>query len=219
VLAKGEEFDVYRFRVPQRITIPVSILVPTRDDLEDFRPSFALIGPGLGDAGAGSPTPMAPQSVLERVAALELATDSDPDVVIVSAPPEQWGSFFEPFSFERYYQGPEVQISVEPGTDYYVAVFHPARQEGDYVLGLGTRESFGPGDVFSSIVAVGRIKLGLYGQGEIRWGALAIGLGMITLIVALAVGLLVRSRRRRRSRDGGPTARSETPPDTVLDGR
>lgn len=200
VLAEGEAFDVYRFSVAEPIEIPVGILVPRRPELAGFRPSFAVIGPDLGDAVGGADAADLPSALGRRLTDAGRTSPSAlrMGAVVGGGPSADWGSFFEPFSFERYHQGPDLQVSLQPGQDYYVVVYDPSGATGDYVLGMGTREAFTPADVVRSIVAVGRIKLGLYGQGSLRWGTLAVAVSLAATVAAVVTLLVVRSRRRRR---------------------
>lgn len=105
--------------------------VPEIDGLQEFRPSLALIGPGLP------------------------AFDAPPDVTL---PAESGGvrvddarvtpraRFDEQFSGTSYYRGPRLDLPLPADGRYYVIVFDESGATGKYTLAIGTREVFGGGD-------------------------------------------------------------------------
>jgi hypothetical protein len=116
-------------------------------------------------------------------------------------------TFYEPFSFTRYYEGGSTHVVLEGGQTYYLVVYDPRGGYGEYVLGVGERESFTVMDVLASVGAVARIKLGLSGQSDLHSGAVLVLAGVAAALVAVAAVLVARHRRRaaRRSaaRGGG----------------
>jgi len=86
---------------------------------------------------------------------------------------------------------------------YYLVVYDPAAQRGEYALGIGEAEKFTAGDALRSVVAVARIKLGLYGQGAFHWLNAVILTALLAGLIALVV-LLARRRFRARARGAGP---------------
>jgi hypothetical protein len=185
-LAQGEESDVYSLRTGSAVEIPVELLVPVRDEYADFRPSFALVGPGLGDE--------APPFIAAR---LREAGLTDLGTTVVTDPGlADRGTFYEPFSFTSYYRGGEVRVRLRPGETYYLVVYDEDRTTGEYAVGLGEAEQFGGGDVLRTLVIVPRMKLGLYGQGAFHPLA-AVLLGLVLTALVLGAALLVRRRLRR----------------------
>jgi hypothetical protein len=187
-------FDVYRFQVSQAGSLPTSLLVPARPELADFRPSYAVIGPGLG--GAGNEMPEFVRSRLESA-----GTTGTLGAVLVPDPgTSPRDTFFEPFARENYYKGGQRDLYFEPGAYYYVVVWDPQGRAGDYVLGLGEKESFGPRAVAAAVLAVFRIKLGLYGSRAPRWGNVGWLAGLLAILAAVVVAIVagVRSVRHRR---------------------
>jgi hypothetical protein len=201
-LAPGEAFDAYRLMVSRPASTPVEMLVPKSDTYGDFRPAFALIGPGLPAAGR------APAFIVERLRTASTAASPVPGaplrVLVVPDPAAAAREgFYEPFSFTSYYRGGESRVDLVPGVTYYLVVYEPAGQRGEYALGIGEAEEFTAGDVLRSVVAVVRIKLGLYGQGAFHWPAAVILAALLAGLMALVV-LLVRRRVRARARAAGP---------------
>jgi len=200
-LAPQESFDVYRFKVSRPVSTPVEMLAPKTGEYRGFRPAFALIGPGLPAAGAE------PAFVRERLraayTAVSLVPGVYPRVLVVPDPGAvERPAFYEPFSFSSYYRGGATRIDLRPGVMYYLVVYDPAGQAGEYALGIGEAEEFTAGDALRSVIAVVRIKLGLYGQGAFHWRAAVVMAALLAGLVALLV-LLVRRRLRGRATAAG----------------
>lgn len=198
-LATDAAFDVWAIGTGADSSTPIQILVPAGARHEAFRPSFALIGPGL--VSDGSP----PGFVAER---LELAGDAGPaqgrgavGVIVVADPgAAARPTFYEPFSFTRYYEGGSTRVELEGGRTYYLVVYDPRGGAGEYVLGVGERESFTLTDAGASVGAVARIKLGLYGQSDLHGGAVLVAAGVVATLAAAAAVLVARYRRRAVNR-------------------
>ena len=206
-LALGETFDVYRLSVSHPVSTPVEMLVPKGGRYADFRPSFALVGPGLPGSC------VAPAFIRDRLRiatnAVSLVPGAYPQVIVVNDPgltPRP--TFYEPFSFTSYFRGGSTQVELRPGRVYYLVVYDPSGSTGEYALGVGTAESFTPADWVRSIVAVARLKLGLYGQGAFHVVNAVIMAAFVAAAVALVVVLWRRRRRRAalraRARAAGP---------------
>jgi hypothetical protein len=195
-LAPGETFDAYRLSVSHPVSTPVEMLVPKAGRYADFRPSFALVGAGL--PAVGVPPAFIRDRLRTATTAVSLVPGAYPQVVVVNDPgrtPRQ--TFYEPFSFTSYFRGASTTVELQPGRDYYLVVYDPAGVSGEYALGVGEAESFTPADWVRAIIAVARIKLGLYGQGAFH------PLNALVLAAVLgglmALGVVVWRRRRRRA--------------------
>ena len=200
-LAPGEAFDAYRLSVSRPVSTPVEMLVPKSGAYRDFRPAFALVGTGL--PAAGVPPAFIRERLRTAYTAVSLVPGAYPRVLVVPDPAAAArDGFYEPFSFTRYYRGGATRVDLSPGLTYYLVVYDPAGQTGEYALGIGEAEKFTAGDALRSVVAVVRIKLGLYGQGAFHWVAAAVMAALAAGLVALVV-LLVR-RLRARARAAGP---------------
>ena len=201
-LAPGEAFDAYRLTVSRPASTPVEMLVPKTGGYRDFRPAFALVGPGLPAAGAE------PAFIRERLrtanTAVSLVPGAYPRVLVVPDPgAAERAAFYEPFSFTSYYRGGATRVELKPGVTYYLVVYDSSGQTGEYALGIGEAERFTAGDALHSVVAVARIKLGLYGQGAFHWLNAFILAALLAGVVALVV-LLVRRRVRARATAASP---------------
>lgn len=200
-LAHDAPFDAYRLQVSHTAVTPIELLIPQTGALRDFRPSFALVGPGLRSSGA--PPPFIQSRVVAAYGNRSFPIGEGPGVVVIGDPGRTTReTFYEPFSFSRYYRGGQTTVTLRPGVSYYLVVWHPAGTTGPYAFGIGVAEKFSLGDVGRSLVDVVRIKLGLYGQGAFSWGSAA----ALAALVAAAIGLVVWAlrRRRRRRRPAGP---------------
>jgi hypothetical protein len=200
-LAPWESFDAYRLSVSRTVSTPVVMLVPKTGEYRDFRPAFALVGPGLPAAG------VEPAFIRARLrtayTAVSPVSGAYPRVLVVpDLGTAERPAFYEPFSFTSYYRGGDTRVDLRPGVTYYLVVYDPAGQTGEYALGIGEAEKFTAGDALRSVVAVVRIKLGLYGQGAFHWLAAVVMAALLVGLVALVV-LLVRRRLRGRARAAG----------------
>ena len=195
-LAFGEAFDAYKLTVSHAASTPVELLVPKAGRYRDFRPSFALVGPGVPQTGS---TPgFIGQRLRQAYDGRQLPMGEAPAVLVVNDPAQSpRPTFYEPFSFTSYFKGGSTQVELRPGRSYYLVVFDPRHQTGAYALGIGEAEKFSAGDALRSIVAVARVKLGLYGQGAFDPVNAAVLAALVAGVLALVV-LLRRRRRRRR---------------------
>ena len=201
-LAPWESFDAYRLKVSRPVSTPVEMLVPKAGRYRDFRPAFALVGQGL--PAAGVPPPFILERLRTAYTAVSLVPGAYPRVLVVPDPGAAARvGFYEPFSFTSYYRGGATRVQLRPGVTYHLVVYVSAGQTGEYALGIGEAEQFTAGDAVRSVIAVVRIKLGLYGQGAFKWlHAVALAL-LLAGLIAVSV-LLVRRRVRARARAAGP---------------
>jgi hypothetical protein len=191
-LAAGEVFDVYKLAVSQPSLTPVEMLVPRSAGYRDFRPAFVFVGPGLRSAGT------LPAFVADHLLAAYGAAEAAAIGVVVVPDPgaSPRATFYEPFSFTSYYRGGSAAADLRPGRVYYLLVYDPAGATGEYALGVAEAERFTPVDWLRAVVAVARIKLGLYGQGAFH---LVSALVLAVVLAGLAALVVVLWRRRRRS--------------------
>jgi hypothetical protein len=204
-LAHDAPFDAYRLHVSHAAVTPIELLIPQTGALRDFRPSFALVGFGLRSSG------VPPRFIESRLAAAygdrSFPMGDGPGVTVIGDPGSTPRStFYEPFSFSRYYRGGKTTVTLPPGVQYYLVVWDPAGSTGPYAFGIGVAEKFSLGDVARSLVDVVRIKLGLYGQSAFSWRAAAALAALAAALIAFVVWLV--RRRRRRRRPAGPAGTS-----------
>lgn len=126
----GEERFVLQLRFEERFAAPVEVFVPHQGALEDHRPAWALVGPGLP-----------PPSDEERAA-------------LPAALPDGWGAvvdlntvsprpvFYE-FVMRRFYWTSGAMAVVFPAGDSELWVFSPRNTTGKFGLGFGVEEGGG----------------------------------------------------------------------------
>lgn len=141
-----EDIDVYQFTLRRSTQVFVETLVPVCPAYAEFRPSFAIVGPGLD-----VPAELLPFELAAGYGAIVVPNYSDP----------QRPTFYEPFGNKSYYDGPEFeQVLSTPGT-YYVVVWDPAGIGGDYVAVLGDKEIWWPWDIIRALIQTPKIRRGL----------------------------------------------------------
>lgn len=137
------DIDYYYFDLKDGLDLYTELLVPVNPVYEDFRPSYAIIGPGV----SGNDTV---PFVVQRGAS----------VLAVDSPAGIRETFHEPFTGISYYRGIRKHTLLAGPGRYYLAVFDGRHMQGDYVLAVGERESFGITDLPGVIAAVVRIRSG-----------------------------------------------------------
>jgi hypothetical protein len=142
-LDSPEAADYYYFDLPEGMSVYTEMLVPVSRAYENFRPSYAIVGPG---ARGQDDVPF--------------STREDAGRIVVNAPPGEREQFYEPFTGVTYYRGLRKHTDLAVPGRYYVVVFDPGRRQGDYVLAVGERESFSPGDLPGLLRDIARIRSG-----------------------------------------------------------
>jgi hypothetical protein len=138
-----DDIDYYYFDLDEGLNVYTELLVPVSPVYEDFRPSYAIIGPGV----SGSDT--VPFEALREAG-----------VLVVDSPAGARETFHEPFTGISYYRGIRKHTMLTMPGRYYVAVFDGRQMQGDYVLAVGEKESFRIRDLPNVIAAVVRIRTG-----------------------------------------------------------
>ncbi|MDF2627648.1 MAG: hypothetical protein K0R39_1479 [Symbiobacteriaceae bacterium] len=130
-LAPGTAYDLIPVEAGEGEKLKLQLLVPKRDDLAQYRPRVALIGPGL----RGTLPPGAPVSPGAGEGALLLPEPAAPS------------EFYEPFTQTRYWTYGETTGTFPAAGRYRIVVYDPAGKGGPYTVALGEREDFGPADL------------------------------------------------------------------------
>ncbi len=142
-----EDIDVYQFTLRRPTKVFVETLVPVCPAYAEFRPSFAIVGPGLD-----VPNEALPFELPEGYGAIVIPNYDQG---------QERPTFYEPFGNKSYYDGPEFeQVLSTPGT-YYVVVWDPAGIGGDYVAVLGDKEIWWPWDIIRALIQTPKIRRGL----------------------------------------------------------
>lgn len=130
-LAGSGQIDYYAFSAPAGLALNVYLVVADAPACSRFHPAFALIGPGLRGAGAGTPVPA---SIVPPAA--------DGAIVVAG---DRWGTFYESFTETTFLTGPRLGLPLAGG-EYMVAVYDPTGGTGTYGLTLGGEEVPGGDD-------------------------------------------------------------------------
>ncbi len=141
------EVDVYQFSISKPTRIYVQALVPVCPVYAEFRPSFAIVGPGL--------------SVPETELPFDLPEGYGAIVVADYDPPQEWPTFYEPFGNKSYYDGPLFDQTLPSSGTYYVVYWDPAGIGGDYVAVLGYAEIWRFWDIIRALINTPKIRRGL----------------------------------------------------------
>jgi len=171
-LGPDEEYDAYTFHVDEPVTQTIGIIVPSRAEHEDFRPSLRLLADGV-----------------------EVALIDDPGLAEREA---EW----EPFSLTDFWTGGEERIAFEPGVDYELLVEPGTGADGSgrYVVVFGGPEAFTAADSVLTLVYLPVIWFGAYGGAPAHWNWSAlVPLAVAVAVLAVIVRAVVRAVRRRHA--------------------
>jgi hypothetical protein len=151
-LETEDDQDHYLLLVREPSRLYVKIIIPYCQSYQDFRPSFAVTGPGLP-----VPDTHLPFEVPEGHGA----------IVMHEAPSgAKRPSMYEFFSDQFYYEGPIIDIDVEDTGDYRLVYWQPDGEIGDYVAIVGRREDFSPADWERSSMNTREIRKRTYIHGS-----------------------------------------------------
>lgn len=148
-LDSGQDVDFYRFEATSPMELNLSVLVPRANGYQEYYPTYALVGPGMG-----APESALPFDLPEGYGAK----------VIMSPHSADREKFYEPFSMTRYYRDTtELRMTAEvPGT-YYIAVWHDAGEIGEYTVSFGEAEKWDLMAMVETYKVVGKIWAGDWG--------------------------------------------------------
>lgn len=151
-LESADDQDAYLLVVSEPVRIYVKVIIPYCESYSDFRPSFALIGPGLPAPETGLPFDV-PQGH---------------GAIVLHDPPAGASrpSMYEFFSDQFYYEGPVLDMDVTQTGNYRVIYWQPDGERGDYVAIVGRREDFSPADWERSFTNTIEIRKRSYIHGE-----------------------------------------------------
>ncbi len=114
--------------------------VPVIDRLKDYRPAFAVIGPGL-------PAATLPFDIPAGLGGVVYTTDA--------VTPE---FFHEPFSGTDSWILREETLTLPADGQYYVVAYVPSQQAGKLWLAVGKREQFGPLEILGLFDLLPRVQ-------------------------------------------------------------
>ncbi len=120
------------FEVDQPQALKIQLGVPLIDRLKDFRPAFALLGPGLG----GVDLPFAAPEGLGGLV-FESGSVSEPEV------------FDEPFTGTTSWILRDEEVALPAAGRYYVVAYAPSGEAGKLWVALGVEEVFELDDILT----------------------------------------------------------------------
>lgn len=161
-LVRPSEADLYRFTASTSELLRLELLVPAWPGADRFYPELLIIGPGVGSRlGRDLPADLVLPSGLSGFSANNQLLG-------------RRALFFEPYSLERLYRGEEIEVQVESGQTYYLAVYQPDGLTGAYSLSLGSKENFDNQSLPRVIWSVLLMKTGLFEAKNLPWLGLAV---------------------------------------------
>ena len=124
------DVDYFAFEGQAGQSIYLGLVIPQIAGQEEFAPALALLGPGL-------PEPRVPAEVVlpPGAGAREIPRLTGPTT-----------TFYEPFTRTSYWERQDDHVTLPADGRYVVAVWHPERETGRYVMVIGERERLG-GDI------------------------------------------------------------------------
>jgi hypothetical protein len=132
---KGDETYVIQIELEEGIGIPVEILVPEKEENNNHRPMYAVVGPGLAE-----PTE-------EERALLPYDIPNGMGVFVERHDKEERAEFYEAFTQTNFWTSEAVALQLDRGT-HEIWIFSPEGTTGEFTLGLGVEEAWGLGDIF-----------------------------------------------------------------------
>jgi len=176
--AERAQFYSFDANADQRIYLVLKI--STNPEEKDFRPSLALLGPGLKTNGS------LPDS-------LSLPKFPDNYGFMAITGNRSGAAVYEPFGPGSYYQMAEIDLSAPLSARYYVVVYDNAPSSataGHYCLTMGYREVSG----FSERITAPLKLIYVY-----LWEGQSLGTVLIPYFVAGIIGILMVLRKKKRT--------------------
>ena len=159
-----------------------SVGLPLLDRLENFRPAFAVLGPGL-------PAVELPLDVPEGLGGVwfETVEVREPEV------------FYEPFSRTSSWILREEYVDLPEAGRYFIVAFVPSGETGKLWLAPGDREEFTLGDILALTGGLGEVR----GFHEATGGrSLCFLLPLGAVLVLFSMLRLMRARAVGKARNG-----------------
>ena len=135
----------YKFEIEQQAPLYASIVIPSLNGLENFRPSLAIISYQQNIAMISSHTG-------EKNTEIPFVLPDDYQAIVFDYDGKSMDNvFYEPFTQVNYWERQEVRTeSINPGI-YYLAVFDTA-ENGKFTLAVGEIEDFSKANFFDSFI-------------------------------------------------------------------
>ena len=171
-LTSADDVDMAKFDYQQGDRFKAEIFIPGHEELREFNPNIALIGPGL-------PKPNAPLpfEIPEGMGAIVATSDGTFD-------------YFDIFTQMVYFPRAKIEVVMPQTGRYYVAVWGEPVGMARYALDIGIMENFAPHVLVRYPVNWWEVR------DYLRWGHWP-ALLVPPLITIAAIWLLRRLARRR----------------------
>ena len=169
------------FEVVEPQSLFVSLGLPLLDRLENFRPSFAVLGPGLPAIDLPFEAPAGLGGVL-------FATDevAEPEV------------FYEPYSRTTSWILREEYVDLPEAGTYFIVAFVPSGETGKLWLAPGDREEFSFLDILGLVGVLGEVRA-FHETGGGGSPCFLLPLGAVLVLLSTLCLMRVRAVRRARS--------------------
>jgi hypothetical protein len=142
-------------------------------------------------------SPAIPGALKDYSADVSVGTENRWQVLFaLDGPSVAWADFWEPFAGDHYWKGPERREKVGPG-EYRVRVWNPGNQ-GKYVLAVGEKERFTPGEIVRMTGMLPGLKKDYFGKSPLTafFNRSGLFLGGAAVVVAGVVVLGVLAARK-----------------------
>lgn len=179
-LNSANDIDVSMFDYPAGQPFKAQMYIPAHDDLKDFSPDIALVGPGLPQPN--EPLPFELPQGMGAIVAHSTSTIA----------------YFDIFTQMTYFPRAKIELEHMPqSARYYMVVFGKPVSRSLYALDIGITETF-------ALSAIARYPINWYEvRTALEWGYRP----LLLLPVFLWMGLVVWKKRRRTARLGSGIVR------------
>lgn len=170
-LQSADDVDMAKLDYKAGDRFKAEMFIPAHEELRDFNPNIALIGPGL-------PQPTQP-----------LPFEVPPGMGVIVATSDSTFDYFDVFTQMTYWPRAKIDITMPATGRYYVATWGEPVGMARYALDIGVMETFAP-------AVVGRYPINWWEVRDfLRWGHWPAVL--VPPAIALAIVLLLRKRLPR----------------------
>ncbi len=128
---EGDEVFTVRMTHEEPFALPFELLTEHKAKFEDFRPAYAVVGPGL-PAPTDADREFLPREVPDGVGVFVERNDGEREAL------------FETVMRRAYYSSGPIALALVEG-DYEVWIWSPDGEVGDFTLGFGVEEDFSDG--------------------------------------------------------------------------
>lgn len=175
-LREDDEIDIYRFDGKSSQRLYAQLMVPDLEGSRDLLLNLVIFGPFEEGNYLDQYTPIF----------------GDRYRGYVIEPGNNRTRFFEPFTQTNYFKKQQFSIEIPKDGTYYLAVYSPFGQHGQYVLTVGHEESFSMKELLQYPVTWFRVN---YWFNPLRPFSILVLVGLV--LFAMVKLLLRRSKKKR----------------------